>query len=286
MSDFENRVLITGADGFIGKSVCKMLEASGFSVIKLTNVRGGVTSAKHVFEFPKSKNVIHLAGKHYVPDSWDNPSDFYNVNVVGTQNVINYCLKHDATLTYASTYLYGNPKFLPISENHPTDCVNPYALSKNFAEELIRFNQRHSNLRANILRLFNVYGPFQKNNYLIPKLISQARDNIKYTVHSLEPKRDYIFVDDVAKSIKVLLQSEKKGLVLNIGSGQSYSVKEIVNTVQSVSGVHNCIQTTGLERMNEITNVIADNQLAFRELGWRPEYDLEAGIKRIWSSVN
>ena len=283
MTDCNEKVLVTGANGFIGKSLTLALETRNFTVLKLLNTSGGVCSSDYISSFPKVKYVIHLAGMHFVPDSWKSPSDFYSVNVVGTQNIIDFCLKHDAKLIFASTFVYGPPKSLPVSEKHPINCVTPYALSKYLAEEIITFNQTHRGLCSNILRLFNVYGPNQKGNYLIPSLISQAKSAKNFTVNTLAPKRDYVFVDDVVEAFVAAALSERHGSIYNIGSGVSYSVKEIIDIIKFETGVTIPTTTTGLSRPNEVMDVVSDNRLAVNDLGWRPSTTIEEGLAKMIS---
>src|SRR5688572_17268499 len=122
------------------------------------------------------RRVIHLAGRSYVPDSWEHPLAFYEMNVLGTLRVLEYCRANAARLVHVSSYVYGNPRSLPIAEDHPTQATTPYAHSKLLAEECCRFYAEKLGLGIVVVRPFNVYGPGQKEPFLIPSLIRQLLD--------------------------------------------------------------------------------------------------------------
>ena len=115
-------------------------------------------------------HVIHLAAKSFVPESWDNPYIYYRTNVLGAANVLEYCRKTECDLTALSSYIYGKPTHLPISEKHPIRPYNPYSHSKILSEELYNYYRKSFKLKINILRPFNIYGPGQKDTFVIPKI--------------------------------------------------------------------------------------------------------------------
>lgn len=275
-------ILVTGATGFIGKSVCRLLAEKKIPFITHKEINLDVTNEK-AFEFSgaeKIKTVIHLAGKTFVPDSWKHPSEFLKVNAVGTMNVAEFCKKNGSHLIYTSAYVYGNTKQNPISENHPANVNNPYALSKKAGEDIALFYADIFNVPVSIVRPFNVYGPNQNEMFLIPEVIRQVKARKEIRVKDLNPKRDFIYVDDVAGIILKLMETKSPG-IFNAGSGKSFSVKELIEHIQKVAGTNLPVFSENTVRENEISDTVADISKAKRELRWEPIISFEMGIGLI-----
>jgi len=157
------KILITGSGGFIGKALVKRLSGMEYAVTGFDLADGDIAEEGALTHLEKEDifYVFHLAGKTFVPESWSNPFLFYRTNVLGTANVLEFCRKTGAGLTYVSSYLYGKPEYLPVDEKHPVKAYNPYSHSKLVAEELCRYYREQFPLGISILRPFNVYGPGQ-----------------------------------------------------------------------------------------------------------------------------
>ena len=227
-------ILVTGATGFIGKCLVSNLERAGMTVYPFAMSMGQDVRDVDAFEPLKTKNishVFHLAGRTFVPDSWEEPGQFYQVNTLGTQHVLDFCRAVHARLIYVSAYVYGIPKFLPISESHPVCPNNPYAHSKWLGEELCRFYSQHYGVHVTVLRPFNLYGPGQGKQFLIPTILQQARSKAVITVKDVTPKRDYLHIKDFVQSCIKSLQSNSQFSIFNVGSGCSVSVKELLDMV-------------------------------------------------------
>src|SRR5262245_55609000 len=165
-----SRILVTGATGFIGRHLVPQLSASGHHVVQANSQSGNVTLQSTWSRFPKVEVVIHLAGKSFVPDSWADPAAFIECNLLGTVRALDYCRANNARLIFLSSYLYGNPETLPVSETSKLVAANPYALSKKLSEEICHFYASKFDISIVILRPFNVYGPGQQDYFLIPSL--------------------------------------------------------------------------------------------------------------------
>ncbi len=177
-----------------------------------------------------------------------------------------------------SSYVYGKPQSLPISEEHPVRAFNPYALSKILAEEAAGFYRDHYGLPVTILRPFNLYGPTQAEPFLVPMLIRQALDpkQERYEVADDGPRRDYIFIDDL---IDLAFASEDRpGGVYNAGSGTSVSIGDLAALINEVAGIHKPLYSRGERRKDEVMDVVADIRRAESELGWRPKVSLRDGL--------
>lgn len=276
-------VLLTGSTGFIGSALKLKLNDLDFSIAEINSVNGGVTNPEK-FDGLLSKNithVFHLAGKTFVPDSWEKPSLYYNINVSGTQNVLEFCRKNKAKLTFISAYLYGQPDKLPVAENSPIRPNNPYAHSKYLAEQLCEFYSREFDVKVNIIRPFNAYGIGQSKLFLISSIIDQALYEDVIKLKDLNPKRDFVYLSDLVDSLLCSMNFAGNYSVYNIGSGYSVSVQGVVDVVQEILGTKKPVISEKRSRKNEINDVVADITRANTELNWHPRYSLYEGIKEI-----
>jgi GDP-4-dehydro-6-deoxy-D-mannose reductase len=181
--------------------------------------------------------------------------------------------------------LYGAPAKLPVDEAMPIRPNNPYAHSKFLAEQTCRFYSEYYDIPITVLRPFNVYGPGQDSRFLIPQLAHQIQHERQITVQDLEPRRDYVYVDDVAEAIALTIQRNSGFRVLNIGSGQSTSVHSLIELMQNIAGTKKEIACKQNKRRNEISDVFADASAARRELGWMATTSLEDGLRAVLRDV-
>ena len=278
-----SKILITGASGFIGRALCKVLEID-HEVITLDRSRGNITNPTTFLSLEKVEYVFHLAARSFVPDSWNETSDFLNANVIGTTNVLEYCKSLNIPLTYVSAYVYGLPNSLPLNEDALIKPNNPYALSKYLAEQVCQFYATYHNLNITIIRPFNIYGPGQATPFLIPKIINQVKKNLTIELFDLSPKRDYVYIDDVIDALVRTFEFKLPGFnVLNIGSGKSISVDEVVEHIQNVAGSNLDVKSQKKYRRDELNNVFADISQSFIKLKWIPLTTFEEGIKRTYN---
>jgi nucleoside-diphosphate-sugar epimerase len=274
MSD---RVLVTGGTGFFGTHLVAALRANGREVVALSSADGDVVRC--VLPLDGVGQVVHLAGRSFVPDSWLQPRDFYEVNVLGTINVLDHCRRAAVPLIHVSSYVYGVPQTLPIAEDHPLQPFNPYSHTKILAEDAVPYYTRQIDQRTAVVRPFNVYGSGQDERFLLPTIIRQALDasGDAITVQDLRPRRDYIHVRDLVALLIAVMTRRGKG-VFNAGSGQSIAVGEVVDAVNAAVGGSKPVRATGAARRDEVFEVVADISRARRELGWEPRMTLRDGI--------
>ncbi|NTU42062.1 MAG: NAD(P)-dependent oxidoreductase [Nitrospirales bacterium] len=276
-------VLITGSRGFIGRALTQRLLESGHPLHELPQGADiGEPVSLEGFRDKEISQVFHLAARTFVPDSWRDPGGFYRTNVIGTQNVLEFCRQKSASLLYVSSYVYGKPERLPIPEEAPLRPNNPYAHSKCLAEQLCRFYAQEFGVRVTVLRPFNIYGPGQRESFLIPSVIRQTLESDGVSVKSLTPRRDYLYLDDF---LDVLLLStgtrQSRYEVYNIGAGISYSVRDVIDEALAVAGRNIPVISEEEDRKNEIDDVVADIGKARRELGWQPQRSFREGIRRM-----
>ena len=230
--------------------------------------------------------IIHLAASVGVPQSWDTPFETYQNNIIPTLNILEFARVHRTPVIYMSSYLYGTPKYLPIDEAHPIDCRNPYADSKRQAEMLCEAYAGYFGLPVTILRPFNIYGPGQTQDSLIPYIIKQAKEKGSIRVKDLRPKRDYLHIDDQVGALLKVIHSEQNGLeTYNLGFGKSYSVREVIDIVLKVIDKQLSIHSTEEHRPNEIMDCFSNSRKFSERFAWTPQVTLVEGIKRSLKSL-
>ena len=282
-----SKVLVTGASGFIGKALGARLKALGREVEPIDSVSGDIAEPETLDKFAQADiaHVFHLAGKTFVPDSWDDPQAFCQTNVLGTVNVLEFCRKKHIPVTYVSAYVYGHPDSLPIAEDSEIRPSNPYALTKRLSEEICEFYASAHQLPVTTIRPFNVFGIGQAKHFLIPAIIEQVLGTGKeIVVKDLAPKRDYVYLEDLVTALLATLEKPDGYRVYNIGSGVSLSVQEAIEIIQDVAGTKKKIVCDSVIRANELMDVVADISKAGRALGWQPEHSFRAGIEKIITS--
>lgn len=275
------KVLVTGASGFIGTHLIQKLRANQHDVTEVNRIAGDIADDATWAHLSHAEVVIHLAGRAYVPDSWNDPAGFLKTNLHGTVCALEYCRRHNARLVFLSSYMYGKPEKLPIPESASLQANNPYALSKKLAEETCRFYADYFGVKIIVLRPFNIYGPGQAKHFLIPSIVDQVTEGNEIHVKDLEPKRDYVYVEDVADAITMAVGLDKKFDILNIGTGVSYSVAEVIDFIQEIKGTNLVVQSGSERRPAEIMDTQADITKASDIMGWSPKWTLRAGLRNL-----
>ena len=271
-------VIVTGANGFIGRALCDRLKKDGFDVFELSHEDGDITNFSVWDRLPRAQAIVHLAALTYVPDSWKSPTEFITKNVVGTQMALEWCKRSKARMVFASAYVYGIPHSLPICESNPAKPNNPYALSKFLGEQCCEFASHFFGIDTTALRLFNVYGLGQSEEFLIPTIIKQISGN-EICLKDITPRRDYVYLLDVVEAFVRALNIALSGFhKINIGSGKSYSVAEVADTLQAILGRKLPLRSSAEIRQQEIPDIKADISLSEQLLGWMPSYDLSSGF--------
>ena len=277
------KLLVTGGSGFIGGRLAPYLRGKGYCVeapdSKELNTLHTADWAR--WEDQKISHVIHLAGKTFVPDSWEHPEDYFITNTAGTLHALQFCRKRGIGLTCISAYIYGQPESNPISESDHIRPNNPYAASKYLAEQICAFYGEYFHMDVTVLRLFNVYGNGQSERFLLPSVIKQALNSSEtIQVMDLEPKRDYVHIDDVCSAIELSVQNTRGYHVFNIGTGRSYSVREIIEKVQRIARTEKPVLSKQQVRRNELDDVTANIDSIKGLWGWIPQISIEKGLQQ------
>ena len=276
-----DRVLVTGASGFLGGALVSALRAHGCDVSTVSR-SDGFDFARDALPLDGVRRVFHLAGATGVPAAWADPASFVDANATSTTRVLEQARCANAEVLYVGAYIYGRPQRLPIAEDHPVDPNNPYALSKWMGEAAATFYGTHHGTRVASIRLFNVYGPGQSDRFAIPHIVNQAVDPERETIEVLDlaPKRDYLYVDDAIAAFLAVTPDETYR-VFNVGSGVSHSVADVIASAQRAAGTDKRVVSKASVRQNEIPDVVADIASIRGHTGWSPRVDLDAGIARM-----
>ncbi|WP_321419208.1 NAD-dependent epimerase/dehydratase family protein [uncultured Methanomethylovorans sp.] len=276
---------VTGSTGFIGSHLTAKLREKGINIFEISRSSSqiDITSWDQVKNIPAQDVLFHLAGVTNISLSFENPHHVYINNVVGTLNMLEWCRKNEVTkMVYLSTFVYGIPQYLPLDEKHPATPTNPYSTSKLLAEELCQAYCRDYGLNVAILRLFNVYGPGQKPDFVIPRVIEQFPSG-KVQLGASTPRRDFVYVDDVVDSIVSASISEIRGFeIFNIASGISYSIKEIASELSSLyseeTGNQVSINYSDVLKKGDVLDTVANIEKSKIILNWYPKIDIKTGL--------
>ena len=307
------KVLVTGADGFIGSHLTECLVAVGAQVTALAEYnsfgsngwlddisedlracirlrRGDIRDPNFVKGLVNDQEIIfHLAALIAIPFSYQAPQTYVDVNLTGTLNVLEAARNSDVMrIIHTSTSeVYGTAQCTPITEAHPLHAQSPYAASKVAADMMSEAYACSFGLQVFILRPFNTYGPRQSERAVIPTIIRQALDPACDVIRlgDLTPKRDFNFVSDTAKAFMSAGSATglDPGVAYNAGSGHAVSIGEVVEMIQSLSGVNKPVEMES-ERLrpanSEVFELIASAENFEKQSGWSPVIGLEEGLER------
>ncbi|HPT42668.1 MAG TPA: GDP-mannose 4,6-dehydratase [Paludibacteraceae bacterium] len=278
------KILVTGYSGFIGSYLIRRLQDLQVELI-LCDLQNGINICNwdEVNDLKGFDIIIHLANLSFVPASFRDPKKFYEVNYLGTLNMLELCRLNKARMIYFSSYMYGNPQYQPIDEQHRIEAYNPYAQTKVICESLCEGYNRDFQVPVTVFRPFNIYGKGQNPDFLIPTIISQAKTG-KIVIKDDRPKRDYIHVTDIVEAVILALQTPNLQPTLqtyNLGTGESHSVKEIIEIVRTLSEHEVDYECTREIRPNEVLDTVADITKIKKELHWTPKISLIEGIKSM-----
>ena len=272
-----DKILVTGSRGFIGKQVVERLKESEIMIDSIGSKRIDLKNSEEVMRLNTSDVVIHLGGKTMKGLDWN---EYFNNNVLGTLNILEYCIKKKIKkIIFVSSYVYGNPKYTPINEEHPVDPHNAYTRSKYFAEQLCEFYAKKFDLNVIILRPFNIFGKTLPNGFLISNLLKSIKTNEKITIVNKDSKRDFLHIDDFVDLILKIKDCDFKFEIFNVGSGKSYSFNEVIKKIEKMS-----LKKLNLQyeenKENLIREITADISKLNNKIKWNPKISLDEGLQK------
>lgn len=312
-------ILVMGGAGYIGSHTVKHLVENGYNVIVADNLSMGHREAvktdkfeladlmdkeslRGVFKKYPIDTVINFAGFIAVGESVENPAKYYQNNVVGTLNLLDIMLENNVKkIVFSSTAaVFGNPLYVPIDEKHITNPINPYGQTKLMIEKIFADYQRAYGLKYIAFRYFNASGcavdgsigeSHNPETHLIPlvlKAIKGERANIKIFGDDYETPdgtciRDYIHVEDLAVAHRLAVENiDKFTGVLNLGTSNGTSVKEIIDIAENITGKKCPVIIEG-RRAGDPAILSATSRKAKEILGWKPKLTMEDIIKTAWN---
>jgi len=223
---------------------------------------------------------MHLAALTDVSYCNNHPSKTFQVNALGTQNLLEIARNTNSKFIYLSTsHVFGNPKQIPIKENHPKQPTSIYSASKLTGEILCESYSKTYGLDISIARLFSIYGPNSPKHLVTSKIIQQILKGKIVELGNTKSKRDFLYIDDVIKALEILLKNTKGYNSYNIGSGKSYSIETLCRRAIEISNKNIQFKSKkSLSRTKDIPNIVA-NCSKIKKLGWKPQMKLNDGLK-------
>lgn len=305
------KVLVTGADGFIGSHLCEALQAAGHQVRAfvyynsfgrrgwLDTLPSEVAGELEVFAgdvrdphgvrtaLQGQDAVLHLAALIGIPFSYHSPDAYVDTNVKGTLNVLQAArdLDIERVVHTSTSEVYGTARFVPITEEHPLQGQSPYSATKIGADQLALSFHRSFQTPVTIIRPFNTYGPRQSTRAVIPTIVTQIAQGVRnIRLGALEPTRDFSFVaDTVAGFVAALDAPRAVGEVINLGSNFEIGIGETARLIAELMQVEIEIATEARRLRpadSEVERLWADNGKAAEYLDWRPAYAGLEGLAR------
>ncbi len=305
------KILVTGADGFIGSHLTEALIRSGREVRafvyynsfnhwgwldhsprdirqQLDVFAGDIRDPHGVKTAMRGcDTVMHLAALIAIPYSYHSPDSYVETNIRGTLNVLQAAreLEVHKVVHTSTSEVYGTARSVPINEEHPLQGQSPYAATKIGADQLALSFQRAFGTPVTVIRPFNTYGPRQSARAIIPTIISQlASGKRRIKLGALHPTRDFSFVDDTVRGFIAIAQAAGAvGQVVNLGTNFEISIRDLAQLIAEVMGKAIDIETEAVRlrpEQSEVERLCADNTRACELLGWKPDYAGRDGLRR------
>jgi NAD dependent epimerase/dehydratase len=305
-----DKVLVTGAGGFIGSHLTEALVRTGADVCALTQynsrndwgnledlspdvlrsvrvVSGDVRDADFVRCLMRGRTLVfHLAALIAIPYSYSALASYVSTNVQGTLNVLQAArdFSVERVIHTSTSEVYGTAQYAPIDEEHPLQGQSPYSASKIAADKMAESFHASFQLPVVTVRPFNAFGPRQSARAVIPAISTQAITGQRVRLGSLAPVRDFTFVADTVDGFLLASRAEAAvGQVINLGSGKGITIGELAKKIFGLLGTEPLIEEAE-ERLrpeaSEVMRLIASSARAKELLGWTPQVSLEDGLAR------
>jgi len=299
------KLLITGGAGFIGSHLCEKYVKNGDTVICLDNfMNGNLTNIRHLLNYRNFKLVngdirdsdllekiirdvdvvFHLAAQIHVDRSIVEPKLTYDINVLGTQNILEVARTYDVEkiISASTSEVYGSTEYAPMDENHPLNASHPYGASKIAADRMCYAYIKTYGMNICIMRPFNLYGPKQKDSGyggVISIFTKRVLNNMPPIIYGDgNQTRDYTYVDDIVRAYDIILKAKEIDGPVNFGTGSEVKINDLAEKIIKFCGKD--LKPVHVDaRPGEVNRLIADISKA-KEIGWEPKYSLDEGLKK------
>ena len=305
-----NKILVTGATGFIGSHLVELLVELGYDIVAydrynpnnhwgwleksnykndLNVVLGDIRDYDSVYKAMKDcDSVFHLAALIGIPYSYNSPLAYIRTNIEGTYNILESAknLNLNQILITSTSETYGTAQTTPINEDHPLVGQSPYSATKIAADQMAISYYRSFDLPIKIVRPFNTYGPRQSARAVIPTIISQFLNGKKsISLGNLTPTRDLTYVADTCEAFIEIYKSDSLfGETANIGMNLEISIGDLTTMIANLMGINISIISDS-ERIrpnkSEVERLVCDNSKLIRNTSWKPKYTLKKGVKKV-----
>jgi NAD dependent epimerase/dehydratase len=304
----DKKVLVTGAEGFIGSHLIERLVELGADVTALVQYNsfnnwgwidtfpkeikkqinifaGDIREYDNISKVIRGQEIVlHLAALIAIPYSYQSPAAYVRTNIEGTLNIMQACLDHgiEKVVHTSTSEVYGSAVYVPIDENHPLQGQSPYSASKIGADKIAESFYRSFDLPVAIIRPFNTYGPRQSARAVIPTIISQALTGNKIKLGAMHPTRDFTYVKDTVEGfIEIAMSPKTVGEIINVGSNFEISIGDLVKKVVSIIGAEIEVEFEDKRirpEKSEVNRLWAENLKAKELIGWQPQYTVDQGL--------
>ena len=295
------RILITGADGFIGSHLTEKLLSLGHHVTALSFynsfgfigwlndvkkkpnlkiIKGDIRDLQFIESSIKNIDIVfHLAALISIPHSYESYSSYVETNIIGTTNILTACKKNNVKKIFitSTSEVYGSAKKVPMSEEHSINAQSPYAATKIAADQISISFYKSFNLPITIIRPFNTFGPRQSTRAVIPTIINQLFFSKKIKLGNINTKRDFTFIADTVNGFVSALKAKKiNGEIINISSCFDISIKQLIQEIFKVAGFSKNVvieKKRVRPKKSEVVRLLGSNKKAIKLLKWKPIYN-------------
>ena len=303
------KVLVTGAEGFIGSHLTELLLKKNYDVTALAQynsfndlgwleriskednkrlniISGDIRDPFFCHNLTKDVEIVfHLAALIAIPFSYLAPESYFETNAKGTLNICDSCVKNNVQrlIVTSTSEVYGTAEYVPIDENHPLNAQSPYSASKIAADAISTSFFNSFDLPVTIARPFNTFGPRQSARAIIPNIISQIlSDNEFLKVGDTSPTRDFTFVQDTCQAFLEIANSKKTiGETINIGTNVEISINDLITLIKDITGSNIQIKQEEKRKRpkkSEVFRLVCDSTKLKELTGFNPDTNLKDGL--------